>query len=387
MGIRKSTLEGVARLRADFWKNKSVLITGHTGFKGAWLSLWLNSLGANVSGYATEPPTSPSLFELASVGICTESTIADIRDSASLERVFKSNQPEIVFHMAAQSLVRPSYSNPVETFTTNVIGTVNVLESIRKCKSVKAVVIVTSDKCYENRQWSRGYRENDPLGGYDPYSSSKACAELVTASFRSSFFNRIDSQGNGVSIASARAGNVIGGGDWAADRLIPDLVRAIIDDRSAVIRNPLAIRPWQHVLEPLSGYITLAESLCDSQSSTDQAWNFGPDEANVRSVNDVCNGMADRFEDAVHWRQDTSQNPHEAHSLILDSSKARRELGWKSILTFEETLDWTAQWYKGYMAGKDGCESTLNDIDRYQSRLSKSSQETSICNVVHANKN
>ncbi len=381
-------MEDVVTLRTDFWNNKSVLITGHTGFKGAWLSLWLNNLGANVSGYATEPPTKPSLFELASVGICTESTIADIRDSTSLERAFKSNQPEIVFHMAAQSLVRPSYNDPVETFTTNVIGTVNVLESIRKCKSVvKAVVIVTSDKCYENRQLALGYRENDPLGGYDPYSSSKACAELVTASFRSSFFNRKDSQGNGVSIASARAGNVIGGGDWAADRLIPDVVRAIIDNRSVVIRNPLATRPWQHVLEPLSGYISLAESLCDSQNGMDQAWNFGPDEANVRSVNDVCDGMAGRFEDAAHWRQDTSENPHEAHLLQLDSSKARRKLGWKSILTFEETMDWTAQWYKGYMAGKDGRELTLNDIDRYQLRLSKSSQETFICNVVHANKN
>ena len=374
MGIGKSTLEGVAGLRDDFWKNKSVLITGHTGFKGAWLSLWLNSLGANVSGYATEPPTNPSLFELASVGICTQSTIADIRDSASLEGVFKSNQPEIVFHLAAQSLVRPSYKDPVETFTTNVIGTVNVLESIRKCKSVKAVVIVTSDKCYENRQWARGYRENDPLGGYDPYSSSKACAELVTASYRCSFFNRKDSQAGCPSIASARAGNVIGGGDWAADRLIPDLVRAFIDNRSAVIRNPLAIRPWQHVLEPLSGYITLAESLWDSQSGTDQAWNFGPDEENVRSVNDVCDGMAGRFEDAAYWRRDTSQNPHEAHLLQLDSSKARRELGWESILGFEEALDWTAQWYKGYMAGKDARELTLNDIDRYQLRLSRSIQ-------------
>ncbi|MCD6395290.1 MAG: CDP-glucose 4,6-dehydratase [Planctomycetes bacterium] len=361
-------------MRDDFWKNKSVLITGHTGFKGAWLSLWLNSLGANVSGYATEPPTNPSLFELASVGICTQSTIADIRDSASLEGVFKSNQPEIVFHLAAQSLVRPSYKDPVETFTTNVIGTVNVLESIRNCKSVKAVVIVTSDKCYENRQWARGYRENDPLGGYDPYSSSKACAELVTASYRCSFFNRKDSQAGCPSIASARAGNVIGGGDWAADRLIPDLVRALIDNRSAVIRNPLAIRPWQHVLEPLSGYITLAESLCDSQSGTDQAWNFGPDEENVRSVNDVCDGMAGRFEDAAYWRRDTSQNPHEAHLLQLDSSKARRELGWESILGFEEALDWTAQWYKGYMAGKDARELTLNDIDRYQLRLSRSIQ-------------
>ena len=374
MGIGKSTLEGVAGLRDDFWKNKSVLITGHTGFKGAWLSLWLNSLGANVSGYATEPPTNPSLFELASVGICTQSTIADIRDSASLEGVFKSNQPEIVFHLAAQSLVRPSYKDPVETFTTNVIGTVNVLESIRKCKSVKAVVIVTSDKCYENRQWARGYRENDPLGGYDPYSSSKACAELVTASYRCSFFNRKDSQAGCPSIASARAGNVIGGGDWAADRLIPDLVRAFIDNRSAVIRNPLAIRPWQHVLEPLSGYITLAESLWDSQSGTDQAWNFGPDEENVRSVNDVCDGMAGRFEDAAYWRRDTSQNPHEARLLQLDSSKARRKLGWESILGFEEALDWTAQWYKGYMAGKDARELTLNDIDRYQLRLSRSIQ-------------
>lgn len=364
-------------MKADFWKSKSVLITGHTGFKGAWLSLWLDSVGAKVSGYATAPPTNPNLFENASVSDCIKSTIADIRDSAPLDKAFKSNQPEIVFHLAAQALVRPSYANPVETYSTNVMGTVNLLESVRKCESVKAVVIVTSDKCYENRQWVWGYRENDPLGGHDPYSSSKACAELVTASYRSSFFNGKDSQPVGASIASARAGNVIGGGDWATDRLIPDLIRSVIDNRPPVIRNPLAIRPWQHVLEPLSGYITLAESLCDRPNCTSHAWNFGPEEANVRSVNDVCDGMASRFKDAPHWQQDTSGNPHEAHLLKLDSSKARRELGWNPLLTFDETLDWITQWYRGYIAGKDGRDLTMNDIGRYQQRLTISDRETS----------
>ncbi len=361
-----------------FWKDKTVLVTGHTGFKGPWLCLWLEQLGAKVSGYATEPPTKPSLFDLASVESCTESTIADIRDAASLEKVFKLNQPEIVFHLAAQTLVRPSYANPVETYSTNVMGTVNLLESVRNCESVRAVVIVTTDKCYENRQWVWGYRENDALGGYDPYSSSKACAELVTAAYRSSFFNQKDCHSKCPSIASARAGNVIGGGDWATDRLIPDLVRAFIDNRSTVIRNPLATRPWQHVLEPLAGYITLAESLYDRQNNTDQAWNFGPEETNVRSVSDVCDGMIKRFKNAPNWQQDTSVNPHEAHLLKLDSAKARRELGWKSILTFEETLDWTSQWYQAYLAGKNARQLTMTDINRYQLRLTQSDQESTI---------
>ncbi|MCF7955583.1 MAG: CDP-glucose 4,6-dehydratase [Phycisphaerae bacterium] len=361
----------MVKLKPDFWKDKSVLITGHTGFKGAWLSLWLDSLGARVCGYATKPPTKPSLFELAAVDNITESTIADIRDYSLLVKAFKANEPEIVFHLAAQSLVRPSYDDPVETFSTNLMGTVHLLEAIRNCESVKSVVIVTSDKCYENNQWVWGYRENDPLGGYDPYSSSKACKEILTASYRRSFFNRKTSRTNGTSIASARAGNVIGGGDWATDRLVPDMIKAAIDDRPAVIRNPLATRPWQHVLEPLCGYITLAECLYEDENDADQAWNFGPDESNVRSVNDVCDGMVKRLENAPHWEQDTSENPHEAHLLKLDSAKARRQIGWKTILNFEETLDWTAQWYQGYIAGKDGRELTMNDIDRYQKLITQ----------------
>ena len=364
-------MENVVTMRPDFWKNKSVLITGHTGFKGAWLSLWLHSLGARVSGYATLPPTDPSLFELASVASCMESIMGDVRNLASLNTTMKSTQPEVVFHMAAQSLVRPSYEEPVETFSTNVMGTVNLLEAVRHTDTVKAVVVVTSDKCYENREWLWGYRENEAMGGDDPYSCSKGCVELVTASYRRSFFSPTDdSESRSPAIASARAGNVIGGGDWALDRLVPDIMRALHNNQPAIIRNPLATRPWQYILEPLSGYMTLAESLCQDRHRAAEAWNFGPSEENVRPVGEVSDGIIKRWGEGGKWEKDPFLvNPHEAHLLKLDSSKARCNLGWTTVLNIEETLDWTVEWYKGLKAGKQGRDLTLRDIERYQSRL------------------
>ena len=264
-----------------FWHGRRVFITGHTGFKGSWLCLWLSSLGAKISGYALEPPTNPSLFELARVGELVTSTIADVRDSAELQRALQAAKPEIVIHMAAQPLIRESYNNPVETYAVNVMGTVNLLEAIRHCDSVRAVVNVTTDKCYENREWHWGYRENEPMGGYDPYSSSKGCSELITAAYRNSFFNP---QSHGVALASARAGNVIGGGDWAADRLICDCVKALLEKRDIQIRNPNAIRPWQHVLEPLSGYMLLAQKLYEQGTRFAEGWNFGPNDEDAKPV-------------------------------------------------------------------------------------------------------
>jgi CDP-glucose 4,6-dehydratase len=275
----------------QFWKNKRVFLTGHTGFKGSWLSIWLDSLGANVHGYSLKPPTDPSLFNLCSIDRFTNSTIGDIRNRDLLKATLQKAQPEIVFHLAAQPLVRESFKNPVETYETNVMGTVNLLDAVRACPSVKAVVIVTTDKCYENREWHWGYRENDPMGGYDPYSSSKGCAELVTAAYRQSFFNPKDFDNHHIAVASARAGNVIGGGDWALDRLVPDCLKAILDGRKIIVRNPHAIRPWQHVLEPLRGYLLLAQKLFENGPQFAEAWNFGPDDRDCRPVIDVVSKL------------------------------------------------------------------------------------------------
>lgn len=271
-------------MNRSFWKNKRVFLTGHTGFKGAWLSLWLEEMGALVSGYSLAPNTNPSLFKLASVGKNMNSYIGDIRDLASLQRAMTAAKPDIVLHLAAQPLVRESYINPLETYSTNVMGTVHFLECIRSISSIRAAVIVTSDKCYENKEWPWSYRENEPMGGYDPYSNSKGCAELVTASYRSSFFNSSNYESHGVALASARAGNVIGGGDWAKDRLVPDILKSFEDSKKVIIRNPNAIRPWQHVLEPLSGYLTLAQSLFEKGPTNADAWNFGPSESEAKSV-------------------------------------------------------------------------------------------------------
>jgi CDP-glucose 4,6-dehydratase len=311
-------------MNAAFWAGRRVLITGHTGFKGSWLSLWLSGLGAEVTGYALEPATNPSLFQIANVPKRVSSVIGDVRDLAALRACITRARPEVVIHMAAQALVRPSYADPVETYQTNVMGTVNLLEAIREVGEVRAVVVVTSDKCYENREWLWGYRESDPVGGRDPYSSSKACAELVTSAFRSSFFAKSNHQ---VGISSARAGNVIGGGDWAQDRLVPDVISAFANGRSVTVRNPTAIRPWQHVLEPLGGYLTLAEKLFHDPAGYSESWNFGPQDDDAKSVSWLVCRLAELWGSGSEWSASSEKEVHEAQYLKLDCSNLMRRLG------------------------------------------------------------
>ncbi len=347
-----------------FWNNRRVFITGHTGFKGAWLCLWLHQLGAKVYGYALQPPTNPSLFELCGIDRLIRSTINDVRDAESLFESLRSTEPEIVIHMAAQPLVRDSYQNPVDTYSINVMGTVHLLEAVRKCGSVKAVINVTTDKCYDNREWMWGYREHDPLGGYDPYSSSKACSELVTAAYRNSYFNPASYSAHGVGIASARAGNVIGGGDWAADRLIPDCVRSILKKNTITIRNPGAIRPWQHVLEPLSGYLTLAQRLHADGAGYSEAWNFGPDEIDAQPVEWVVRNLCSKW-DGSAYEIDTADHPHEAHYLKLDCSKARTRLGWRPRWRLDRALDSIVEWTRAYQDGNDVADFCFRQIEEY----------------------
>ncbi|KAF0218723.1 MAG: CDP-glucose 4 [Geobacteraceae bacterium] len=349
-----------------FWKGRRVFVTGHTGFKGSWLSLWLDRLGAHVTGYALEPPTVPSLFELARVGERAASIISDVRDGESLARAMASASPEIVIHMAAQPLVRDSYKNPVETYAINVMGTVNLLEAVRRCKGIKAVVNVTTDKCYENREWVWGYREHEPLGGYDPYSNSKACSELVTSAYRNSFFNAGHYAAHGVAIASARAGNVIGGGDWAADRLIPDFVRAILKGERIIIRNPSAIRPWQHVLEPLSGYLALAQKLYEDGARYGEGWNFGPDDRDARPVEWIVRKLCAKWGENASYGIDGGEHPHEAHYLKLDCSKAKAELGWHPRWDLETAIDSIIEWTRSYKGQKDVREVCLRQIEEYE---------------------
>lgn len=354
----------------NFWQGKRVFLTGHTGFKGSWLSLWLQSLGAELTGYALKPPTNPSLFEVANVASGMRSIIDDVRDLSSLQKAIKEAKPEIVIHMAAQPLVRYSYTNPVETYDINVMGSVNLLESIRQAGGVKAVVNVTSDKCYENKEWVWGYREDEAMGGYDPYSNSKGCAELVTAAYRSSFFNPEEYGSHGIALASARAGNVIGGGDWASDRLIPDFVRAIVAGETVVIRSPNAIRPWQHVLEPLSGYLELAEALYTQGPKYAQAWNFGPNENDAKTVEWIISGLVSCWEKGASYRVDTdAANLHEAHFLKLDCSKARTILGWHPQWDVAQTIESICAWHKAYLKGSDMKAFSLNEIFEYQSSL------------------
>lgn len=352
-------------MTAGFWRDRRVFLTGHTGFKGGWLTLWLESLGARVTGYSLEAPTRPSLFELARVGSGVRSIIGDIRDLARLAREMAAADPEVILHLAAQPLVRASYDAPVETFTTNVLGTVNVLEAARACRSLKSIVIVTSDKCYENREWVWPYRENEALGGYDPYSASKGCAELATAAYRRSFF--LDADGGArPGIATARAGNVIGGGDWAADRLIPDIVRSTAERKPVRIRNPGAVRPWQHVLEPLRGYLALAEKLAADPGGASGAWNFGPWDSDARPVEWVTRTIVDLWGDGARWERDAGRQVHEAHLLKLDSAKARAGLGWRPRLNLAEALAWTVAWYKAHAAAGDMRTETLQQIRRYE---------------------
>jgi CDP-glucose 4,6-dehydratase len=351
----------------SFWQSKRVFLTGHTGFKGSWLSLWLQSLGAQVTGYALKPPTDPSLFEVANVASNMHSIIGDVRCIDSLYQAIKVAEPEVVIHMAAQPLVRYSYTNPVETYATNVMGSVHLLESIRQVGSVKVVLNVTSDKCYENREWSWGYREDEAMGGYDPYSNSKGCAELVTAAYRSSFFNPEHYDQHGVAIASARAGNVIGGGDWASDRLIPDFIRAIVAGETVIIRSPDAIRPWQHVLEPLSGYLALAEILYTKGSEFSEAWNFGPADGDAKSVEWIISQLVSNWGDGARFKVDASAaNLHEAHFLKLDCSKARMNLDWKPQWDASEAIKRVCNWHKAYMNGDDMKAYTLSEIDQHQ---------------------
>ncbi|MSN24630.1 MAG: CDP-glucose 4,6-dehydratase [Geobacter sp.] len=350
---------------ADFWRGKKIFLTGHTGFKGSWLCLWLNSLGAQVTGYALEPPTDPSLFGLARIDELVTSVIADVRDGERLAFEMAKAAPDIVIHMAAQPLVRDSYKIPVETYTTNVMGTVNLLEAVRRTPGVQAVLNVTTDKVYENREWPWGYRENEPFGGYDPYSNSKACSELVTAAYRSSYFNPAEYDRHGVALATARAGNVIGGGDWAGDRLIPDILRSILAGEPVLIRNPQAIRPWQHVLEPLSGYLLLIQKLCEDGSSYAGGWNFGPAEDDVRPVEWLASRICQLWGDQAAYIIDDGKHPHEAHYLKLDCSKARAELGWRPKWNLEKTLESIVAWTRSCLDGSDLRGVCLRQITEY----------------------
>lgn len=356
-----------------FWQGKRVFMTGHTGFKGSWLSLWLQQLGASVTGYALSPPTSPSLFESARVAEGMQSLHGDIRDLPALREAMHAAQPEIVIHMAAQSLVRYSYQEPVETYATNVMGTVHLLEAVRQTAGVKAVVNVTTDKCYENKEWVWGYREDEPMGGHDPYSSSKGCSELVSSAYRSSFFSASTHAQHGVALATARAGNVIGGGDWAKDRLIPDILAAFEKAQPVVIRNPHATRPWQHVLEPLRGYLTLAERLSNNGAAFAEGWNFGPHSDDARPVEWIVNRLAQKWADNTSWQIDGSDRPHEANYLKLDISKAAHRLNWQPSMRLDQALDLIVDWTRQKLAGADLRTLTQAQISNYQSQTLASS--------------
>lgn len=356
-------------MNPPFWSGKRVFVTGHTGFKGSWLSLWLRQLGAEVTGYALAPPTIPSLFEIAQVAQGMTSIMGDIRDGAMLVNAMRRATPEIVVHMAAQPLVRRSYVDPIETYSTNVMGTVHLLEAVRQTPSVRAVVNVTTDKCYENKEWVWGYRENEPMGGFDPYSSSKGCAELVTAAYRNSFFNAAKHCEHQVALASARAGNVIGGGDWAGDRLIPDILRAIEAGQSVNIRNPHATRPWQHVLEPLSGYLALAEKLYTQGPAFAEAFNFGPADEDARPVQWIVEQLTQQWGDGAAWHLDGGTHPHEAHYLKLDCSKARGSLGWKPRWRLDQALQAIIVWHKARHCGQNMKALCLQQINDYSVTL------------------
>ncbi len=353
------------KLYNGIFENKKVLITGHTGFKGSWLSLLLYKLGADVYGYALEPPTNPSLFKDAQIDELITSYIGDIRDLAQLQDIMQKVQPEVVIHMAAQPLVRDSYKIPVETYSINVMGTVHVLEACRNTPSVRAIVNVTTDKCYENKEWHWGYRENEPMGGYDPYSNSKGCSELVTSSYRNSFFNPRDYDTHKVAIATARAGNVIGGGDWANDRLIPDFIRAISQGEKVKIRSPYAIRPWQHVLEPLNGYLSLAGKLLTKGVMFAQAWNFGPEDNDAQNVEWITNTICNLWGNGAVYEIDAKPQPHEANYLKLDCSKAKSELNWTSKWDIKTTLKSIVDWNKAYLRGENIREVTISQINNY----------------------
>jgi len=352
-------------LFSGVFKGRKVLLTGHTGFKGSWLSILLHHLGARVYGYALEPPTEPSLYKLAHIDDLVSSNIGDIRNYKKLFDVIHKCEPDIIIHMAAQPIVRESYKTPRETYETNVMGTVNVLEAARHVKSVRAILNVTTDKCYENKEWVWAYRENEPLGGFDPYSNSKACSELVTSSFRNSFFNPNEYDKHGVALASARAGNVIGGGDWADDRLIPDFIRAMIRGDKVKIRSPYAIRPWQHVFEPLSGYLTLCEKLFTKGADFAEAWNFGAEESDAHNVEWIIRNICELWGSRASYEIDNSPQPHEASYLKLDCSKAKSKLNWHPVWPVEKALSMTVEWTKSYLDKKDLLKICVDQINEY----------------------
>ena len=344
-----------------FWKSKRVLVTGHTGFKGSWLSLWLQDMGAIVCGVSLAPSTSPAMFDVAHVASGMEHHIGDIRSFSLMQKRVSEFLPDILIHLAAQPLVRLSYREPVETYATNVMGTIHVLEAARHSGSVRAIVNVTTDKSYENEEWEWGYRENDPVGGHDPYSSSKGCAELVSAAYRRSFLQEAN-----VAMATARAGNVIGGGDWADDRLLPDILRSLEKADPVQIRNPNAIRPWQHVLEPLSGYLVLAEDLFEKGHDFAEAWNFGPLDEDAKKVEWIANQTCDYWGGGVRWEAQPGDHPHEANFLKLDISKAGKYLDWKPRWPLQTALAATVDWHRAWLRGKDMAATSLDQIAEYQ---------------------
>ena len=352
-------------MNSNFWKNKKVLLTGHTGFKGSWLSIWLKKLGVELVGFSKDIPTKPSLFEIAKVSEGMTSITGNIEDFTAIQKVLKENKPEIVIHMAAQSLVRKSYEEPINTFATNVMGTVNLLQAVKTTGSTRVLINITSDKCYENKGTEKAFSENSPMGGYDPYSSSKGCAELVTSAFRDSFFNLKEFERHECSLSSVRSGNVIGGGDWAKDRLIPDIMNSISKRIPTQIRNTRSIRPWQFVLEPLFGYLILAQRMWEEGKEFSEPWNFGPDETDCKSVKWILEKISKELDDGFSWKEDTRDNPHEAEMLKLDCNKAKKRLGWKTKLDVNETIEWTVNWYKEYFKNSDMKQYTENQIDKF----------------------
>lgn len=352
-------MEGVV-VSSEFWRGRRVLVTGITGFKGTWLAMWLHELGANVWGYSLRPPTTPSLFRAVDSASTVKWIEGDVRDRARVRDALQECRSEIVFHLAAQPLVRISYEMPVETFEANVLGTVNVLEALRHEATIRAIVVVTTDKCYENREWCWPYRESDSLGGHDPYSSSKACAELVASAYRRSFY-----ADRGIGLATARAGNVLGGGDWACDRLLPDTMIKLAAGEPALVRNPKSVRPWQHVLDALQGYLLLAERLAGNAAAYGESWNFGPQEESLRSVSELVDMACAMWGDGARWQSRELVQPHEANQLVLDSSKARGRLGWRTRLHLSEALEWSVAWYKAYRDGHNMRNFSLSQIRRY----------------------